>query len=123
MDNTRPSDTEIGLQMADLLTGEIRLFFENNPGFVNIGSSSKLITSSSREDTEMWIHEFGLHHKYGSLVEIPEELMSKLKTFDGSSCIPHYRSLFAAGLLTCYTDFGQPRHIELYEGNFFQQID
>ncbi len=90
---------------------------------MNIGSSSKLITSSSREDIEMWVHEFGLHPKYGSLTAIPDEVMSKLETFDGSSCIPHYRSFFAAGLLTCYTDLGQPRHLELYDENFFQQID
>jgi hypothetical protein len=123
MDNARPSDEEIGLQMADLLTGEVRLFFESNQDFVNFGSNLTLITSSSREDLEMWIEEFGVHHKFGSLVGIPSALMNKLVKFDGGSCIPLYRSFFAAGLMSCYTNFGQPRHIEVYEGNFFQQVD
>ncbi len=30
IDNSRPSDQEIGLRMADFLTGEVRLFFEPN---------------------------------------------------------------------------------------------
>jgi hypothetical protein len=123
MDNTVASEDEVGLQLADLLTGEVRLFFELNPEFLADQSSRKLVTSSSREDIEMWTTAMGIYHKYGSLSKIPQILMEKLERFSGESCLPIYRASFAAGLLSCYTEFGQPRHIELYEGNFFQQID
>lgn len=123
MDNTVASENEVGLQLADILTGEIRMFFELNPEFLNDQSSRKLVTSSSREEIEMWTTAMGMYHKYGSLSKIPQSLMAKLESCSGESCLPLYRRSFAAGLLSCYTDFGQPRHIELYEGNFFQQID
>jgi len=123
MDNTIASEDEVGLQLADLLTGEVRMFFELNPEFLTDQSSRTLVTSSSREEIEMWTTAMGIYHKYGSLSKIPQKLMEKLESFSCASCLPIYRPSFAAGLLSLYTDFGQPRHIELYEGNFFQQID
>ena len=123
MNNRVDSVDEIGLQIADLLTGEVRFFFENNPELLSVESDHKLITGESREEIEMWVHEFGIYHKYGSLIKIPPDIMQKIQVFSGGSCIPIYRRSFAAGLLGYYTDLGQPRYIELYEGNFFQQID
>jgi hypothetical protein len=72
---------------------------------------------------EMWITAFNIYHKYGAILRKPSHLKQKLERFYGTSCLAIYRPSFAAGLLSCYTDLGQPRHIELYEGNFYHQVD
>ncbi len=123
MDNSVSSEDEVGLQLADLLTGEVRWFFEANPEFLTDQSSRRLVTSESREEIEMWITAFNIYHKYGAILRIPAQLKQKLERFAGDSCLPIYRPSFAAGFLSCYTDLGQPRHIELYEGNYYHQID
>lgn len=123
MTNTKPSHEEIGLQIADLMAGEIRAFFEENPSFLTSQSTPKLITSGSREAAEWWESPLNIFQKLGALTEIPQSLKAALREVQTASCLPLYRHLFAAGLLSCYTDLGNPRHIEVFEGNFFDQTD
>jgi hypothetical protein len=123
MDKTVASEDEVGLQLADLLTGEVRLFFEVNPEFLTNQSSRKLVTSLSREEIEMSDNDNGDLPQICLILRTPPHLLEKLEKFSGESCLPIYRASFAASLLSCYTDLGQPRHIELFENNFFQQID
>jgi len=123
MDNSRESHTELGLQVADLLAGEVRLLFENHPAVLTVGSSLALIDGNSREEMEWWEVAAGVFQKLGRIHKIPAELRTALEHTDGTNCLPLYRHSLAAGLLTCYTDLGQPRHIEVFEGNFFEQTD
>ncbi len=123
MDNTRPSHTEIGLQLADMLAGEVRLLFEAHSGLVTQSTRLQLVEGSSQEDLEWWETSLGLYQKLGHLTKMPDDLFRAVSRVDGSNCLPLYRHSLAAGLLTCYTDLGQPRHIEVFEGNFFQQLD
>ena len=123
VDNTRPSHTEIGLQLADMLAGEVRSLFEAHPGLVTESTGLEIVSSSSREDVECWETSLGLHQKLGHLTKMPDHLLRAVSKADGTNCLPFYRHSLAAGLLTCFTDLGQPRHIEVFEGNFFQQLD
>jgi hypothetical protein len=123
MDASRESHTEPGLQIADLLAGEVRMFFQNHSTLLTAGSSLALIVGDSREEVEWWELACGMVQKLGRLQKIPDELHSVLKQTDGTTCLPLYRHSLAAGLLSCYTDLGQPRHIEIFEGNFFDQTD
>ncbi len=123
MDNSRESHTEPGLQIADLLAGEVRLLFERHPELLNAGSSPTLITGDTREEIEWWETASGVFQKIGSLQKIPAEIERVLRETDGTNCVPLYRYSLAAGLLSCYTDLGQPRHIEVFEGNFVEQTD
>lgn len=123
MDNSRESHLEPGLQVADLLAGEVRSLFENNPALLTAGSSLVLIDGHSREEIEWWEAPGGVFQKLGRVHKLPSEIRDLLKRTDGTNCIPLYRQSLAAGLLTCYTDLGQPRHIEVFEGNFFEQTD
>jgi len=123
MDNSRESHTEPGLQVADLLAGEVRLLFESHPELLSIGSSATLIAGDTREEIEWWETASGIFQKLGSLQRIPAEIQRVLRETDGTNCVPLYRHSLAAGLLSCYTDNGQPRHIEVFEGNFFHQTD
>ena len=123
MDNSRQSHDERGLQIADLLAGEVRSFFESHAPLLTIGSSLVLIDGHSREEMEWWEAPAGVFQKLGRLQKIPSDVRPVLERADGTNCIPLYRHSLAAGLLTCYTDLGQPRHIEVFEGNFFEQTD
>lgn len=123
MDNSRESHTEPGLQIADLLAGEVRSLFESHPTLLTAGSSAALIGGDSREEMEWWETASGVFQKLGRVHKIPTDLRSSLERTDGTNCLPLYRHSLAAGLLTCYTDMGQPRHIEVFEGNFFEQTD
>jgi hypothetical protein len=123
LDNTRPSHTEIGLQLADMLAGEVRSLFEAHPGLVTENSRLEIVSSSSREDVEWWETSFGIHQKLGHLIRMPDYLVRAVERADGTNCLALYRHSLASGLLTCFTDLGQPRHIEVFEGNFFQQLD
>lgn len=123
MDNTRPSHTEVGLQLADLITGEVRSFFEENADLLVSGCTNKLITSSSREEMEWWETVQGIFFKQGAVANMPRQLHPAFETMQTTSCLYLYRYLLAAGILTCYTDFGNPRHIEFFEKYFFDQTD
>jgi hypothetical protein len=123
MDNRRSSVNEVGIQLADMMAGEIRMFFEDNVGMLTAESTNELILSDSREAMEWWEENFGIFQKLGALRPIPENLRSALKEPSKRSCLALYRHLLAAGILTCYSNLGQPRHIEILEGNFADQTD
>ena len=123
MNNLTSSEDEIGLQLADILTGEVRTFFEENPGFLTAGASPELITGVSVEEVMMYSVIMNIKHKSGALVDMPEDLQEKLNVPSGVSSLPLYKPSFAAGLLSCYNDSGQPQHIELYGQRFFHQLD
>jgi hypothetical protein len=125
LDNTRHSHEEVGVQIADLMVGEIRSLFQAHPELLTEGASKVFITGTSREEFEWWGKSFedGPFGKIGGLTKISPDLRRALTRTDGTNCIPLYRNSCAAGLLTCYTDLGQPRHIEIFEGHFFQQTD
>ena len=114
--------TEIGLQIADLLAGEIRSLFETYPELLTESSHLELVTGDSREDVEWWETSLGLFQKLGHLTKVSDRLSRALAETDGTNCLPLYRHSLASGLLTCFSDLGQPRQIEVFEGNFFQQL-
>ena len=66
MDNSRESHTEPGLQVADLLAGEVRSLFENHPALLTAGSSPALIGGDTREEMEWWEVASGVFQKLGA---------------------------------------------------------
>jgi hypothetical protein len=78
---------------------------------------------SSREDIEWWERAYGVNQKLGSLCKMPPDMLRTLNQCDGSNCLPLYRHSLASGMLSCYTEVGQPRHLEVFEGYLFQQTD
>jgi hypothetical protein len=78
LDNTHPSHTEIGLQIADLLAGEIRSLFESYPELLTESSHLELVTGASREDVEWWETSLGLYQKLGHLTKISDRLSRAL---------------------------------------------
>jgi hypothetical protein len=56
---------------------------------------------------------------------MPQRLRRCFKRVDegGLSVLSYFREMLAAGILTCYSSWGQPRDVMPFEGWIFDQID
>ena len=63
--------------------------------------------------------------KAGVLHKMPAQLRARLLRPDPDkrTVLPLFRKLFAAGILSCYSAFGQPRHIMVFEGLIKDQCE
>jgi len=116
----KPSHDEFGLQVADIVAGEVRRFFRFNPDLLTSGSDLKLITFDYQNGVEALVDEFG---KKGRQVPIPPLLLKQVLTPNEECALPYFRNLFAAGLVTCITEFGVERDVALFEGAFLDLCD
>jgi hypothetical protein len=121
----RRSEEEVGLQMADLLAGETRAFFAANPELMEFAASRKLITQASYEPLVTVARAEGHLFKTGALNRLPAALRRKWIVQDkgGRTVLPLFRELFGAGVATCYSSWGQPRHIAIFDGYVFDQLE
>ncbi len=121
----RRSEDEVGLQVADLMAGETRAFFQANPEQMAYAASRKLITQGSFEPVAAVEYAEGKLYKSGALTRMPAAVRKKWLVQDGSgrTVLPLFRELFGAGIATCYSSWGQPRHIAIFEGYVFDQLE
>lgn len=117
---TKPSHEEFGLQIADLVAGEVRRFFRYNPELLTAESNLTLITFEHQDGETAWLNDEG---KIGRWNPIPPSLLNKALTPDKDCGLPYLRNLLAAGLVTCITDFGVERDVALFEGAFLDLCD
>jgi len=125
VDVSRTSDEEVGLQLADLIAGEVRVFLEANSELLEFGSSPKLITAKSDEAIQAWEDFRGVPFKQGSITRMPNALRRRFFSRDpkGRSVLPCFADLFASGMVTCFGSWGTPRHIMFYDGLLYDQLD
>jgi hypothetical protein len=123
--HNRRSEDEVGLQMADLMAGETRAFFDANPELMEFAASRVLITQTSYEPVVTVERAEGNLYKTGALNRLPASLRRKWLVQDraGRTVLPLFRELFGAGVATCYSSWGQPRHIAIFEGYVFDQLE
>jgi hypothetical protein len=121
----RRSEDEVGLQMADLMAGETRAFFDANPDQMEFAASRKLITQGSYEPWVTVERAQGKLWKTGALNRIPAAVRKKWLVPDrsGRTVLPLFRELFGAGVATCFSSWGQPRHIAIFEGYVLDQLN
>ena len=121
----RGSEDEIGLQMADLMAGETRVFFDVNPEQMKFAASRKLITQESYEPWVTVERARGELWKTGALNRMPATVRKKWRVQDrsGRTVLPLFRELFGAGVATCYSSWGQPRHIAIFDGYVLDQLE
>ena len=93
----RRSEDEIGLQMADLIVGETRAFFDANPEQMEIAASRKLITQTSYEPCVTVESIQGQMYKTGALNRIPAAVRKKWLVQDrqGRTVLPLFGSFSA----------------------------
>ena len=121
----RRSEDEVGLQMADLMAGETRAFFDASPEQMEFAASRKLITQGSYEPWVTVERARGKLCKTGALNRIPAAVRKKwlVQDRDGRTVLPLFRELFGAGVATCYSSWGQPRHIAIFDGYVLDQLE
>ena len=121
----RRSENEVGLQMADLVVGETRAFFDANPEQMEFAASRKLVTQGSYEPWVTVERARGELWKTGALNRIPAAVRKKWLVQDraGRTVLPLFCELFGAGVATCYSSWGQPRHIAIFDRYVLDQVE
>lgn len=124
-DNTRISEQELGIQLADLMAGEIRLLFENRSELRTFGANQRLVRQTTREDLVTVDMLNGNVVKTGVLLRMPPGLRAAFTVPDreGRFVLPYFRNLLASGMSTTYSSWGQPRDVMPFEGWIWDQID
>jgi hypothetical protein len=124
-DHSSSSEDELGIQLADLLAGEVKEFFLGFPELLEIGASRRLVTPTSRERLMTVIALEGQLLKSGALHRLPGTLLRRLFDGppDGRSQLHVFLGLLASGMLTCYSSWGQPRHIMIFDGLVMDQLE
>lgn len=119
------SEDEVGLQLADMMAGEARAFFEANPEQMEHAASPTLITQASYEPWVTYEIAEGQAWKTGALNRMPAAVRKKwlVQDRDGRTVLPIFRELFGAGVATCYSSWGQPRHIAIFDGYVLDQLE
>jgi hypothetical protein len=120
----RQSHEEIGLQIADIVAGEVRRFFRFNPDFLTSGSGLGLIRFVHEDGEAAILHEVdGRTFKIGRQVPIPPYLLRRAFKATEECSFPYFRNLLAAGMVTCITEFGTERDVALFDGVFLDLCD
>lgn len=125
MDVASRSENELGLQLADLMAGEIVDFFKANEELLAYGSTSRLITPVSEEPIQT-VASLGRHWvKTGVLITMPTDLYEHFFRDDpnGRTVLPCFVELMSSGILTCYGAFGTPRDLLIFEKLIWDQAD
>jgi len=125
IDSSKRSEEEVGLQLADLVVGEVRDFFQANPEVMSFGASKRLITQASEEPRNAVMRVDGHLAKTAALHRLHPGLHKRFFKPDpaGRTVLPFFSSLQAAGILTCYSVEGQPRDLHIFEKLIWDQTD
>jgi len=107
------SHDDLGLQLADVIAGEVRDFFRNNPESLTESASLRLITPESDEPVQRFEKIAGNVFKKGVLTPMSAGLAEKLVCKTPENPISYCYPVLAAGMLTCVSDTGQLRDLEI----------
>lgn len=107
------SHDELGLQLADVFAGEVREFFRSNREPLEESATLRLITPESNEPLQKFMMMNGLLFKTGALSRMSPALARKLVRRNSANLISYYYPVLCAGMLTCVTNTGQFRDLEI----------
>lgn len=112
-----------GLQLADLLVGEVRHWFVSHPEFLRFESGPQLVTEKDANATFLLTTAAGYVPKKQRNTKLPLALMKRLTRVDEHSLLPFFRNLLAKDLLSCVAHWGEFRHINFKEGYIIDSLD
>jgi hypothetical protein len=124
------SETEPGLQLADLVAGETREFLAAFPEMMSHGATRKIISQESAEDFEA-MTTLQLEGrpptliKFGAMTEMTEAMVKRFIEPDaqGRTVMHRFSVLLVSGTLTGYSKTGNPRHLMPFIGGIVDQSD
>jgi hypothetical protein len=117
------SEQSFGLQIADLLAGELRWWFISHPEFLEYGSGRSLLEEKELKSFHASKTANGFFIKPERRVKIPVGLISKLQTADKSSLFPYFNRSLANKLISCIAKNGEFRHIDIAHRQFIDSPD
>lgn len=123
MDTTRRSEEEIGLQLADVVAGDVRHFFRNDPDALIEGSTNRLITPDSDEPLQKFDELGGHLFKAASLRPMSTRLHRRLTRPNRANLISYYYPVLGSGMLSCTTFNGQARSLEMPTRSLYDLLD
>jgi hypothetical protein len=121
----RRSEDELGLQMADLIAGETREFYQANAELLDYRASRVLVTPTSEEPLISVSQMEGRWFKTGAMNRMSGAIRKRFFRQDpqGRTVLPLLRELFGAGIMTCYSNWGQPRDLMFFDGYVWDQLE
>jgi hypothetical protein len=121
----KTSDQELGLQVADLMAGEVTAFLRANPELMSFGANKRLVTQTSHERLSAVETIEGMLFKTGTYHKMPLALSKRFFKPDsnGRTVFHYFTAGLASGTLTCYSGWGQPRHLMPFDRLILDQID
>ena len=126
----RKSEELPGLQIADLMVGEVRNWFISNPEILSFGSGPQLVTTET--SNMIFKHAAPLANplsgrnfsaKRQRYTRLPPGLAGGLYRANEHSALPYFRNVLAKGLLSCVAEWGEFRHIDFGSGGVIDSID
>jgi hypothetical protein len=124
------SETEPGLQLADLVAGETREFHAAFPEMMSHGATRKIISQESAEEFEaMDILQMEgvppMPYKVGAMTEMTEAMIARFAQPDpqGRTVMHQFSPLLVSGSLTGYSTTGNPRHVMPFIAGILDQCD
>ena len=112
-----------GLQVADLLVGEVRNWFLNNEAILRFESGPDLVTEENAN--AHWYFPAGIKFmsKRQRVRKLPPGLVRRLQRANESSILPFFRNHLARSLLSCVAYWGEFRHVNFEEGSAIDSLD
>lgn len=124
LESSKASHEEFGLQIADLVAGEVRRFFRFNPDLLTCGSDLTLLKFEHQEGETALLGELdGKLYKKGRKLPIPPAVLKKALQPTADCLLPYLRKSLAAGLVTCITEHGIERDVALFDNCFLDICD
>jgi hypothetical protein len=111
-DASRQSREVPGLQIADFLAGDIRVFFGDAEDLLDEAISSAPL-----------VNRRVLFPQFFKAGQISQKSLAKLQRRTGKSFLPLYRCRLVNGLLSYYTRNGQMRNLDTNTGQVFDIMD
>jgi hypothetical protein len=112
-----------GLQVADLLAGEVRHWFVQNPDFLEFNSGLTLLDINNLKTQYYLKTSAGIVSKPERRTKMPPTLIRKLHKAGRSSLFPYFRRSLANDLISCIATYGEFRHIDLAHNQLIDSPD
>jgi hypothetical protein len=106
------SEAVPGLQIADILAGEVRNWFLANREFLDFNSGKPLVTSATANIGHLMQIKDRVVSKPERHAHLPPGLVRRMYRTAENSTLPFFRQLLAKGLLSCVARWGEYRHID-----------
>jgi len=123
LDTSSKSEDEIGLQIADIVAGEVRRFFRYNHELLTFGSSLTFVSSESEDELECFSPICGSLLKSGRFIRTPKRIQKQHFDANEQVFLPYLQNSIMSGALCCVTEFGQERVVRIFQGLLFDLCD